>query len=472
MASYRPSTIALATDLYELTMAASYLALDMNARATFSLFVRKLPPTRSCLVFAGLDVALDRLTALEFDEDAASAVAGTGSVAPELARLMRDVRFTGDVWAMREGRVFFPDEPVLEVDAPMIEAQLVETTLLNAIHYPTLVASKAVRCVAAARRRDVVEFGLRRTPGIGAGLAVARASFIAGFSATSNVLASHTLAIPANGTVAHSFVEAFDSELEAFRACARTAAGPFTLLVDTYDTIQGVEHAIQVAREVHESGRRLDAIRLDSGDLDALSRAARAMLDRAGLRDVAIVASGGLDEYAIDTLVRAGAPIDGFGVGTRVGMSADAPVLDMVYKLVAYDGRPRLKLSTSKETLVLPKQVHRRTEGADRTSVEDVIVLRDEPLPGPDWEPLLEPVVRNGEWVVSRSLAEARAFCASEVTRFPAALFLPEEHAGYRVSRSAELARFQALAVAECRRRELDEPQSSNADGGGSDPDV
>lgn len=457
MAPYRPGTIALATDLYELTMAASYLALGMSARATFSLFVRKLPPTRSCLVFAGLDAALERLTALAFDEEAVAAVASVGGVDPELARRFRGVRFTGDVWAMREGRVFFPDEPVLEVDAPMIEAQLVETALLNAVHYPTLVASKAARCVAAARGRDVIEFGLRRTPGIEAGLAVARASFLAGFSATSNVLAARALAIPANGTVAHSFIEAFDAELEAFRACARTAADPFTLLVDTYDTIQGVEHAIQVAREVRASGRRLHAIRLDSGDLNMLSRAARAMLDRAGLPEVALVASGGLDEDAIDALVRAGAPIDGFGVGTRVGMSADAPVLDMVYKLVAYDGLPRLKLSASKETLVLPKQVYRRMDDVDRCSVEDVIALRDEPLPGPEWEPLLELVVRGGERLASRSLAESRAFCASEVARFPT-LLLPGARTDYRVRRSAELARLQALAVAACRRRELDEP--------------
>jgi len=447
MTWHPPGRIALATDLYELTMAASYLALGMNARATFSLFVRKLPPERSCLVFAGLEEALDRLTALAFDEPSVAAIVRTGRVAPELARRMRGVRFTGDVWAMREGSAFFPDEPVLEIDAPILEAQIVETTVLNAIHYATAVVSKAVRCVAAARGRAVVDFGLRRTPGIEAGLTVARSTLIGGFTATSNVLASQTYGIPASGTVAHSFVQAFDRERDAFEACAETAPGPFTLLVDTYDTLRGVEKAIGVAARDRGDGRVLAAVRLDSGDLDALSRAARAMLDRAGLTRVAIVASGGLDEYAIDALTRAGAPIDGFGVGTRVGMAVDAPVLDMAYKLVAYDGLPRLKLSAGKETLVLPKQVFRRSDPVGRY-VEDVIALRGEPAPGPGWEPLLEPVMRGGVRARLPSVADARARCAEEVSRLGAPFFLPGERPRYRVTRSDELSRRQALAVA------------------------
>lgn len=452
MAAHSPSTVALATDLYELTMGAAYLALGCGARATFSLFVRRLPARRSCLVFAGLPEAVGRLTELAFDSEAIEDIAQTGYVDRDLARRFEGVRFTGDVWAMREGRVFFPDEPVLEVDAPILEAQIVETTLLNAIHYPTLVASKAARCVAAARGRRVVEFGLRRAPGLEAGLAAARVCFIAGFSSTSNVLAGKAYGIPLSGTVAHSFIEAFDSELDAFRAAAGAASGPLTLLVDTYDTLTGVRRAIEVARELRAEGKRLDALRLDSGDLDALSRAARVMLDDAGLADVALFASGGLDEYAIDELARAGAPVDGFGVGTRVGMSADAPVLDMAYKLVSYDGRPRLKLSEGKETLVCPKQVYRRSAGA--RYVEDLIATRDEPAPGPEWAPLLEPVVRGGEGVRLPTLDEARAFCREEVARFSPALVLPGEAHAYPVRRSSELARRQADAVADLRARE------------------
>jgi nicotinate phosphoribosyltransferase len=446
---HEPSTIALATDLYELTMAASYIALGMDARATFSLFVRRLPEARPCLLFAGLEEALARLTTLSFDDEAVDGVIETGRVAPELARRMRGIRFTGDVWAMREGRAFFANEPVLEVDAPMIQAQLVETTLLNALHYPTLVASKAARCVSAARGRDVVDYGLRRVPGIEAGLAAARASFLAGFSGTSNVLASLRYGIPSSGTVAHSFVEAFDSELAAFEAGARAASGPFTLLVDTYDTLRGVERAIAVAREDHRSDR-LKTVRIDSGDLEGLSREARRMLDRAGLEDVAIVASGGLDEYSIDPLARSGTPIDAFGVGTRVGMSADAPVLDMVYKLVAYDGRPRLKLSSGRETLVLPKQVHRRADGSGRY-IEDRIGLRDEPSPGPDWEPLLEPVVVGGVRAPAPSLCAVRELRAREVDRLGTTFFVPGERSSYHVELSAELARRQELSVSECR---------------------
>lgn len=453
MAAHRPSGVALATDLYQFTMGAAYLELGLEGRATFSLFVRRLPSARGGLVCAGVEEALSRLTSLTLDEESTSALVRTGHLDQALAERLSAVRFTGDVWAMREGRAFFPDEPVLEVDAPIVEAQLVESTLLNAVHYATVVASKAVRCTAAARGRDVIEFGLRRSPGIEASLTAARACWLAGFAATSNVLAASTFGMAAAGTVAHSFVEIFEHELDSFRASARTARGPLTLLVDTYDTVRGVSRAIEVARELEARGARLDAVRLDSGDLGALSREARGMLDDAGMGHVAIVASGGLDEYAIDRLERSGAPIDRYAVGTRVGMSADAPVLDMAYKLVSYEGRPRLKLSAGKETLVLPKQVYRRSDAAGRY-VEDVITLRDEPAPGADWEPLLEPVIRGGDVVRARSLDASRAFCREEMARFPAALFLPGERADHPVGRSPALAQRQAEAVAELRARE------------------
>jgi nicotinate phosphoribosyltransferase len=274
------SRVALSIDLNELTMGASYLALGMNGMAVFSLFVRKLPPQRSFLVVVGVTEAISRLTSLQFDPADAAYLASTGCLSATDAKRLVTARFTGDAWAVREGRAIFADEPLLEVRAPILEAQLVESVLLNAIHYPTLVATKAARCVAAAPGKAIVDFGLRRTPGIEAGVAVARACWLAGFAATSNVLAGRELGISVSGTVAHSFIETFRSESDAFRAHATTATGPITLLVDTYDTIQGVAHAVGVAKEMAARGVPLAALRLDSGDLEALSRAARAMARR------------------------------------------------------------------------------------------------------------------------------------------------------------------------------------------------
>jgi nicotinate phosphoribosyltransferase len=418
-APWSPSSIALATDLYELTMSAAYLELGMTGTATFSLFVRKLPAARRWLVAAGLSEAISRLTRFAFDERAAELAIATGRIAPAVARRLRDVRFTGEVWAMPEGRVFFAGEPVLEVTAPIVEAQLVETIVLNAIHYDTIVATKAARTVAAARGRTVVDFGLRRAPGIEAGLAAARAAWIVGFGGTSNVLATERYGIPPSGTVAHSFVEANETELAAFRAWARAGTGPVTLLVDTYDTRAGVEHAIAVAREIRDSGREVGAIRIDSGDLRAHAEAARRKLDEAGLGGVKIFASGGLDEYSIDAL--ADAPIDGFAVGTRLAMSADAPVLDLAYKIVEYAGRPCLKTSEGKETMAFPKQVYRRHD-TEEQFCEDRIALRDEPAPGADWEPLLERVVHRGERTPEPSLSHLRGRHAEEIGRMPARL--------------------------------------------------
>jgi nicotinate phosphoribosyltransferase len=457
METARPESVGLVADLYELTMAKSYLELGMNARATFSLFVRKLPKARSYLVACGLEEALRRLEHFGFDARGVNYLVSTGRLRRDQAEALARTRFTGNVRAVPEGRVVFANEPLLEVDAPLVEAELAETLVLNALHFPTAVATKASRCVTAARGRSVVDFGLRRTPGIEAGLAVARACWLAGFSATSNVQAGEELGIPISGTVAHAFVSAFPSERAAFDAWARTSDDPITLLVDTYDTQRGVRRAIELGEELRAHARKLGALRLDSGDLDALSRIARRMLDAAGFTDVKLFASGGLDEYALDALMRAGAPIDGFGVGTRIGTSADAPVLDMAYKLVEYDGRATLKLSEGKATLVGPKQVYRRRDAHGRFC-EDRIACADEPLPRDgEWEPLLEQVMRGGEKLSSRSLADARETHAKEMRALPERISAidprgaPREgadaRASYRVAISATLEARQRAAI-------------------------
>jgi nicotinate phosphoribosyltransferase len=446
--------LALATDLYELTMGAVYLELRLEQSATFSLVVRDLPASRPWLVVAGLQQAVERLVELAFDDGAADYLRSTGCFDERHVAKLARTRFTGDVRAVPEGRVVFAGEPLLEVQAPILAAQLVETLLLSAVYYPTLVATKAARCVSAAPGKTLVDFGMRRMPGIEASIAAARACFLTGFAATSNVLAGRELGVPVSGTVAHSLIELFPSELDAFRGCAAAARGDVTLLVDTYDTLAGVRHAMAVARELSSRGRRLEAIRLDSGDLLDLSRRARRLLDDAGLQDVRIVASGGLDEYELARLERAGAPIDGYGIGTRLGMSADAPVVDMAYKIVAYGGRPCLKLSEGKATLVGAKQVWRRRDARGRFA-EDVLAARDEPAPGPAWEPLLEPVVAGGRAAPLPSLREIRSRHEREMRSLPRELLGPEPPGRpYPVRISAELAARQRRAVAEVKRRE------------------
>jgi nicotinate phosphoribosyltransferase len=447
------AVIAMTTDLYELTMAASYVALGMNQRATFSLINRRLPPHRGYLVVAGLAEALERLQRFRFDAAAIDYLRRHAPIAGELLERLEGLRFTGDVRAVPEGRVVFAGEPVLEVDAPLIEAQLVETMVLNAIHYPAAVASKAARCVSAAPGKTLVDFGLRRIPGIEAGLAAASAAYIAGFDATSNLLAGQRYGIPVAGTLAHSYIEAFDSEIEALEAFAHTFPGPVTLLVDTYDTIRGAEHAIAVAQRLKRKGTRVTALRLDSGDIMALSLQVRRMLDGAGLRNVGIFASGGLDEYELDRLVGGGAPIDGFGVGTRLGMSADAPVLDLAYKLCEYAGEPRLKLSSKKATIAGAKQIWRST-GRDGYFAGDRIATLDEMSPGPEWEPLLEPVMTGGKARPLPTLDEIRQRHREEVARLPEGVRRISRPGAYPVGRSAALAARHRHAVRTARRRE------------------
>ncbi|HEU5160850.1 MAG TPA: nicotinate phosphoribosyltransferase [Streptosporangiaceae bacterium] len=374
------------TDLYEVTMALSYAREGMTGPATFSLFARRLPADRGFLVAAGIESCLDYLADLEIDDDDVDALAGLLGRDRREIEPLRGLRFTGEVRAVPEGRIVLAGEPLIEVRAPLPEAQLVETFLLNQVTYQTSIASKAARCVLAARGKPVVDFSLRRTHGVEAGLAAARASALAGFAATSDVAAAAMYGLKATGTMAHSYIEAFGDEEAAFHAFARSTPGPVTLLVDTYNTLEGVRVAARVLEAI---GRPGGAIRLDSGELGSLAAASRRILDATGLSDVRIVASGGLDEYAIDDLVRARAPIDVFAVGTKMGTSADAPYLDTAYKLVDYDGRPVMKLSAGKATLPGAKQVFRRPGFADR------IAARDEP-PASDGEPLLAPVMSDG----------------------------------------------------------------------------
>lgn len=413
---------ALFTDLYELTMAASYVRERMQGEATFSLFVRRLPPRRSFLVAAGLEDVLRLLERFEFSEAAIRYLRSLGMFDVEFLDVLSDVRFTGTVRAVPEGTVLFGDEPILEVTAPILEAQLVETAVINFVHLQTVLASKAVRSVLAARGRAIVDFGLRRTHGIDAGLKAARCAFIAGAAMTSNVLAGCWEGIPPAGTMAHSYVTAFPSELEAFRAFARAFPRNTTLLIDTYDTVAGAHKAVIVAREMERQGARLAGVRLDSGDLVQLSLEVRRILDAAGLSSVRIFASGGLDEDEIARCLDAGAPIDAFGVGTRMNVSADAPYLDMAYKLVRYGRRDVLKLSPGKATWPGDKQVY-RVRGSDGHFARDVLALRDEPAPDGSAEPLLRTVMTGGRRVEEApTLAAIREHCAQQVAALPETL--------------------------------------------------
>ena len=386
--------LGLFTDLYELTMSQAFLRQGMSATATFSLFTRTYPPNRAYFVSAGLEDVLDYLSNLNFSERAIDYLRATDIFSDDFLEYLSGVRFTGSVRAIPEGRLYFTDEPAVEITAPLIEAQLAETFIINQVNLQSMLATKAARCVWAAKGRGIADFASRRTQGTDAALKMARASYIAGFSSTSNVLAASLYGMPPAGTMAHSFISSFPSELAAFRAYAASFPDRTILLLDTYDTIAGTWNAVQVAKEMEAGGTRLMAVRLDSGDFDDLSRKVRKILDESGFDDVKILASGGLDEYELETLVNEGAPIDLFGVGTKAGVSADAPWSDMAYKLVCFDDRPVMKLSPDKVSLPGAKQVF-RTKDANGMFAKDIIALHDEELPG--GLPLLEEVMRNGK---------------------------------------------------------------------------
>jgi nicotinate phosphoribosyltransferase len=449
----RQRDIALATDLYQMTMGASYHALNMNDRATFSLMIRKPPTHRSFLIVAGIHELLERLTNLRFDDESLDYLRSTGQIRTEFIDSLANFRFEGDVWAVPEGRVVFPNEPIVEISAPIMQAQIAETLAINSIHFAMAVASKAARCRIAAPDASLLEFGLRRIAGIEAGAVAARSAYLAGFNATSNLLAGHLYDIPVAGTVAHSFIESRPSELDAFRVFRDTFPGPVTLLIDTYDTVRGAHHAVQVAREAEQNGTRVGAVRLDSGDLLHLSREVRKILDDAGLNHIQIIASGGLDEYQLQRLTAESAPIDSYGVGTQIGNSADEPTLDMAYKLVEYQGIGRLKLSTGKISLVGAKQVWREYDD-DGRPIRDVIATRTESWSGSSWEPLLQPMMRNGRVTGVPSLIDSKSQCARELDRLPESLRSITDHGHYPVELSEELNRRQEATVRQVRERE------------------
>lgn len=383
----------LFTDLYELTMAASYFANKVFDVATFSLYIRDVYATRNYFVAAGLEQVLDELAAFQFSDQDISYLQSTGRFSEQFLNYLRQLRFTGEVNAMPEGTVFFANEPVMEVTAPIVEAQLIETFVLNTIGFQTMIASKAARCFHAAAGRPLIDFSLRRTQGQDAGIKVARSTFIAGFAATSNVLAGKIYGIPISGTMAHSYVSAFDNELDAFFAYADTFPDHSIFLIDTYDSIKGARHAAAVAKEMQKRGHTLIGVRLDSGDMVSLSREVRKIFDDAGLYDVKIYASSGFDEFKIAKVISEGAAIDSFGVGTKVGVSADAPFVDVVYKMVRFKGRDVRKLSPGKVTLAGEKQVFRKSDQNGRY-LEDIIGRRDEIIA--EGKPLLEKVMENG----------------------------------------------------------------------------
>ncbi|HEX7970975.1 MAG TPA: nicotinate phosphoribosyltransferase [Thiobacillus sp.] len=421
-----PAASALLTDLYQLTMLQGYHDCGMADTAVFEFFVRRLRPGRGFLLAAGLEQALDYLEQLRFAPAELEWLASTRRFSPHFLAALEALRFTGDVHAMPEGTVFFPNEPILRVTAPIAQAQLAETRLINLLHLQTLIASKAARSVLVAPDKLLVDFGLRRAHGAEAGLLAARASYIAGFTGTSTVLAGKAFGIPLFGTMAHSFVQAHDDEALAFEHFARAQPENAVLLIDTYDTEAAAHKVVTLAQKLTRAGIRIKGVRIDSGDLAEHARQVRTLLDAGGLDDVIVFASGDLDEFALRDMLAAGAPVDGFGVGTRMDTSSDQAYLDCAYKLQDYAGRARRKRSEGKATWPGRKQVYRHRD-ADGCMAGDVVTLETDDQPG---ESLLVPVMRDGHRLAkSPGLMEVRRHAAENLARLPQALRRLEEFA-------------------------------------------
>jgi nicotinate phosphoribosyltransferase len=442
-----PGASALLTDLYQLTMLQGYFERGMEDTAVFEFFVRKLPAGRNFLVAGGLEQALSYLEQFQFADREVAWLDRLDRFSIEFLDYLKTLRFTGDVDAMPEGTVFFPEEPIVRVVAPLPQAQIIESRLINLLHYQTLIASKAARSVLSAPDKLLVDFGMRRAHGAEAALLAARASYLAGFSGTATVLAGAHFGIPVFGTMAHSYVQAHDDEAEAFESFARAQPENVVLLIDTYDTEAAASKVVHLAHRLAGAGISVKGVRIDSGDLAHHAIRVRRILDEGGLRDTTIFASGGLDEYELARLVRTHAPIDGFGIGTAMDTSADVPYLDCAYKLQEYAGRPRRKRSEGKATWPGRKQVVRVLDNRG-TLHHDVLTTQDDEHPG---EPMLKPVMRRAERLQpAEPLSQTRKRAATELGRLPESLRALADAPPYPVEVAAAL-RSLAKAVDEGR---------------------
>ena len=427
---------ALLTDLYQLTMLQGYHHSGMEDIAVFEFFVRKMRPGRGFLVAAGLEQSLEFLEDLHFESGELTWLESTGHFSKEFLDSLATLRFTGDVHAMREGTIFFPNEPILRVIAPIAEAQLVETRLINLLHFQTLIASKAARLVLIAPGKLLVDFGLRRAHGAEAGLLAARASYIAGFSGTATVQAGMLFGVPLFGTMAHSFVQAHDVEAQAFDHFAHVQPDNVVLLIDTYDTENAARKVVELSQKLEREGIRIKGVRIDSGNLADHAHQVRQILDAGGLKHVTIFASGDLDEYVLRDMLASGAPVDGFGIGTRMDTSSDVPYLDCAYKLEEYAGKARRKRSEGKQTWPGRKQVFRSYDGDGRMA-SDVVTVEGDHQRG---EPLIVPMMRGGRRLAeSATLADIRNHTAANLARLPEPLRNLQEHYTYRVEISGAL---------------------------------
>jgi nicotinate phosphoribosyltransferase len=413
------SRSALLTDLYQLTMLQAYRQHGQEETAVFEFFVRKLPEQRGFLMAAGLEQVLQYLEELHFTAEELQWLAGTGKFNHDFLDYLKDLRFRGEVHAMAEGTLFFSDEPILRVTAPLPQAQLVESRLINLLHFQTMIASKAARCVLAAPDKQLVDFGFRRAHGAEAGVLAARAAYLAGFAGSATVAAGPLFGIPTYGTMAHSFIQAHDDEMTAFANFAATNPGAVVLLIDTYDTEAAAQKVAALAPRLHQRGITVKGVRIDSGDLAENARRVRRILDQNGLHDVTIFASSSVDEYLIKEYSDDLVPIDGYGIGTHLDTSADAPYLDCAYKLQEYAGRPRRKRSEGKSTWPGRKQVYRHY-GDNGIMLNDVVTVVDDLRDG---RPLLQQVMHDGLRAQPEpSLTALREYAAQELASLPAPL--------------------------------------------------